>query len=41
MLRAKYYRYVVELSREIEIAKSYLNAPLGAFNGMSDAVAKL
>jgi hypothetical protein len=33
LLRQKYYRYVVEFSREIEIAKSYLQNPLGQVNG--------
>lgn len=35
MLRTKYYRYVVELSREIEIAKGYLQSPLGLVNGIA------
>jgi hypothetical protein len=36
MLRTKYYRYVVELSREVEVARSFLN-PLGLINGIAVA----
>jgi len=34
--RTRYYRYIVELSREVEVARSFLN-PAGLFSGLAVA----
>ena len=38
LLRQKYYRYVLELAKEVEVAKSFLNAPLGLFNATASSL---